>query len=131
MTFDVCHMMMTQQQYLLDTIGNEKTQDSSYKSKNKYFEYESIFNNYGSIIKNIHLNNIRLRGTTKDTHSQGFKNTEHDKEILKDIFTNYIRTDCEAYITLEINEKDYILRDNMRETIAVINEVLKELKYNL
>ena len=127
MTFDVCHMMMTEQQYLLDTIGNEKTQDSSYKHKTRYFEYDSIFDNYGDIIKNIHLNNIRLRGTTKDTHSQGFKPTERDKSILRDIFKHYNRTGCNAYITLEINEKDYILRENMRETLSVIREVLSEL----
>lgn len=98
-TLDICHMLMTIRG--LGNIVNHPEMAYLEKTINWYFKQNS------SLIKNIHLNNMREHGLKKD-HSETFSYSHcRDVEILNTVFELCKQYDFDCNLTLEVEESDY------------------------
>lgn len=98
-TLDICHMLMT-----IRGLGNIVNHpETAHLEKT----IEWFFKQNRSLIKNIHLNNMRQHGLKTD-HSETFNySILKDVEILNTIFELYNRYNLDCNLTLEVEESDY------------------------
>lgn len=116
---DICHLTTTMR---TDRMSNPFLN----KSLTYYIEC------YSKTLKLVHLNNCINLGEILSYHSQPFnKDSEDDINMLIEFFTAIKSNNIDCYITLELNQTDYLTQENTDITIEAINEALKivEKKY--
>lgn len=112
---DICHLTTTMR---IDKMYNPYTS----KTLTDYIK------EYTSSLKLVHLNNCVNLGEITPYHSQPFnKNSVEDVILLKEFFNAIINFDIDCFISLEINEIDYLQQPNSTLTIDCVNYVLKQL----
>lgn len=115
---DICHLQMT---LLVENLCNPSIKQN----------IEDYIQSYSKTLGLIHLNNTVKLGELTKYHSQPFlANKKEDVEFLIKFFKAIIKNNITCPITLEINEDDYYVQNNVSLTIEAILEANKTLNLN-
>ena len=114
---DTCHAMITKK--YMDIIQKEYTGKEC-----DFYNLETFFKINKDYIKLIHLANMNGNGYGFGNHGARFDSNSKDK--LEEIITYYNKYNYNCPVTLEINEKDYLLCDEYRITKETLDDVLKQ-----
>lgn len=110
---DICHLTTTMR-------TDKMTDPFSNKTLSHYIDC------YSSTLKLVHLNNCINLGEITEYHSQPFsKESEDDINLLVEFFTGIKRNNIDCFITLEINQSDYLTQTNTDLTIEAVNKALE------
>lgn len=116
---DICHLTTTMRVDKMHNPFIEKTLSDYIKA-------------YSSSLKLVHLNNCVNLGEITPYHSQPFNaDSQNDLELLEEFFKGIDSNNIDCFITLEINETDYLTQTNCDKTITCVKKVLESLGLNM
>lgn len=109
---DVCHAQNTIN--MLKVLNNDKRTITEFIIR------------YSNSMRLMHLNKCIGMGELFKYHSQPFmQDSKEDREYLYNILKIFDDLNIKAPITLEINEYDFIKKENITETLKTVDNVLK------